>query len=818
MAIDLATKLAAITDYYGVGTIWDKMSITGLSAEQINAMYNALPASSFQVDRTASGVILGRNYTNPFELPVVPGSDFDSNIPGGQYSGGNTFTGNIPANLVVDPSTGLPVSQSAGPTTAAGSIIPAVADRISLAVAGVNIGARLGLSIDSLLYSSDPAWWDTHLPTVNPETWSNLVGQSAVGDFFLRTLFGISNDNMTGYISADALAYYYQMLRDAGAWDEGVPGIFPDYDALAGRLTYTWSNINMNMPQYGYYRSSFTYAERIRLYTFTGDSSVIWLSACNSATDNNVVLIAFSKTYNATATLNIYFPNSGTTSTYDYHCTSGITGTSWYYFVYTGNTYVSYINSLSDLPSSSAGMNFILGSSETLMKVNSATNVNTVYKDMATILDNSTIGTLPVIPGISELPSSTPYPPTNITGTTPQQVKTQLQQEYPELFTDIVTERTMQEDGTIRDEDYIPIPWVIEGLNPDEPTTGEGKGQTDEEVDPITGEQILPTSEVDEPTQPPDTGTGDAPVPVLPTGSASSLWAIYNPTQAELNSFGAWLWSSNFIEQLKKLFNDPMQAIIGVHKVFATPSTGSSQTIKCGYIDSGVSAKTVTSQYTTVDCGKAVVREYFGNVFDYDPFTKISLFLPFIGIVPLNTADVMRGKVSVKYSIDVISGACLAEVTITRDSSGGILYTYSGSAIVSYPLSSGSYMGVVQSALTTAIGIGMGIASGGASAGLMAGSVLSGVTSARTNVQHSGQFSGCSGAMGGKKPYLIITRPQTRTPTNINKYTGLPAYAEGKLSEFSGYTKVKEVHVESQSAYSGEIEEITALLKSGVII
>ena len=93
--VDLGTKLNIITDYYGAGTIWDRMSIDGLSADQINAMYNSLPGQSFTIDRTPTGLNLGRNYNNPFELPVVPGTDFDSNIPGGSYGGGNTFTGNI---------------------------------------------------------------------------------------------------------------------------------------------------------------------------------------------------------------------------------------------------------------------------------------------------------------------------------------------------------------------------------------------------------------------------------------------------------------------------------------------------------------------------------------------------------------------------------------------------------------------------------------------------------------------------------------------------------------------------------------------------
>lgn len=777
--VDLATKLNIITDYYGAGTIWDRMSIDGLSADQINAMYNSLPAQSFTIDRTPSGLNLGRNYTNPFELPVAPGTDFDSNIPGGSFGGGNTFTGNVPANLVTDPNTGLPVRQTAGPTTAGGSILPAIADRVSLAVAGVNIGARLGLAIDSALYRLNPSWWDANLPTVNPETWNSLVGINPIGDFFLRTLFGITGNNMTGYISADMLAYYYQMLRDAGIWGTG--GIdYPQKTLLDFPTGYDFPLSTSATPIIIHYGSPTGYAR-----TLTG-SNIITLSYSKSLSFNTFCFFSLSPIY----------VNGEPIGPYE----TGVTRISQ-------TPYTIYLTSLGQqYMDVDCGINIF----------HSDANLLAAARDIANILLDGTVSG--GVDGAKPMQDATQYPPTNITGTTPQQVKQQLQQEYPDLFTDAVTEKTMQDDGSVTETTYVPIPWVTDGLNPEQPTTTDGRDQTSTDVDEETGQQVLPSTPTDQQTQPPDTGEGSTPVPALPSGSASSLWAVYNPSQGELNSFGAWLWSSDFVEQLKKLFADPMQAIIGVHKVFATPHTGGAQNIKCGYLDSGVSASVVTSQYTTVDCGSASLREYFGNVFDYDPFTKVSIFLPFIGIVPLNTADVMRSTVSVKYKVDVITGACLAEVSISRDGGGGILYTYGGSAIVTYPVSSGSYVGAVQAALSTAIGIGSAIATGGASLGASAGMVLGGLSHAKTQVQHSGQFSGSSGAMGGKKPYLIVSRPQTRTPSKIGEYKGIPSNAIHKLSSCTGYVKVNEIHVISKTAYDNELQEIESLLKAGVII
>ena len=315
---------------------------------------------------------------------------------------------------------------------------------------------------------------------------------------------------------------------------------------------------------------------------------------------------------------------------------------------------------------------------------------------------------------------------------------------------------------------------------------------------------------------PPDTGDGDSPTIITPTGGASALWSVYNPSQAEINSLGAWLWSSNFVDQLLKLFSNPMEAIIGLHKVFATPPISGTGSIKVGYLDSGVSANLVSAQYTEVDCGTVNCFEYFGNVFDYDPHTKVNLYLPFIGIVPLNVADVMRGVVGVKYGVDVISGACLAQVSVTRDSAGGVLYTYGGDCSVRYPVSSGSYMSMVSGILSIAGGIAATVATGGAAAPAIMGAAA-GVGRLHTDVQHSGTISGNSGAMGAKKPYLIISRPQTAMANDYQKLQGIGANSKQTVYNMTGFFKMDDVVLTNvTTATKEELEELRALLKTGV--
>ena len=407
------------------------------------------------------------------------------------------------------------------------------------------------------------------------------------------------------------------------------------------------------------------------------------------------------------------------------------------------------------------------------------------------------------------MPNSTQYPPTHITGTTTDEVLQQLKQEYPDLFNDSIHTSTLQDDGTIKDDEYVPIPWAdIDNKLDDQVVTGD-KQQTDTQIKP----QIFINIPTDT-TNPPDTGEGNASPFVMPTGNASSLWAVYHPSQSQLNAFGAWLWSSDFVDQLKRLFNDPMQAIIGVHKVFAPIPTGGSQTIKCGYLDSGVSSPTVSSQYTEVNCGTVNCREYFGSVFDYDPHTKVSIYLPFIGVIPLKVSEVMRASITVTYGVDVITGACLAKVKVTRDGGGAILYSYGGSCACHYPISSGSYAGIISGIVTSAIGIAGGIMTGNPLSAI--GGAMAGLHQAHTDVQRSGGFTGCSGAMGPKIPYLIIDRPQTRLAADFEAYQGKPANSTQFIGDCSGFVRVTEVHFSAPGVFDEEAREVESLLKAGV--
>ena len=324
--------------------------------------------------------------------------------------------------------------------------------------------------------------------------------------------------------------------------------------------------------------------------------------------------------------------------------------------------------------------------------------------------------------------------------------------------------------------------------------------------------------------------TGKTPTPILPvvppiSSEADGLLHVYNPTSAQINEFGRWLWttfSGDLIDTIAKLFNNPMDAVIGLHELYCTPSTGSTTTIKAGFLDSGVTSRLVDSRYTEINCGAITVPEYWGNYLDYSPYTKVYCYLPFIGIVELNTDDIVGHGVQITYKIDSYNGSCVAMITTAKkQDEESVVYQFSGNCSVEVPITSGM-KSALQSALigaaTCAIGAGaVGVAGSALATAAVAGGMKRGLNSKNT-VAHSGTFGSSYGAMGIKKPYIIVKRPVQKVVHGYNKNYGYPAHSMVTIGNCSGYLRCRDFEVISSTATEEEKKRIEVLLKEGVYV
>lgn len=451
---------------------------------------------------------------------------------------------------------------------------------------------------------------------------------------------------------------------------------------------------------------------------------------------------------------------------------------------------------------------------------------NDVYKYLAWVLIYGEFDSLSDVEGISKQDGAT-YPETDKS----------LQDTYPDWYNQSL--QTVNPESTPQNVTYnIWLPVTIPTTDPTQKegdtTATQPQAQTGENpkdnpnvinkliyaIQQLTETMTKPDGDTPvlpptDPSTPTDTGDTPPSIPPVTSGSANGLWKVYNPSEGQLQAFGAWLWSSDIVDQIVKMISNPMNAIIGLHALYATPATGGAQSIKAGYLDSGVSAPVVTNQYTSIDCGSVIVPEAYKNALDYD-YTNVSVYLPFIGIVPLNTREVMGSKISIRYRVDVLTGTCLATISVSRQSSNAVLYTFSGNCAVQIPLTSGNYGTLLTGLLSAVGGVAASVATGGAAIPAVAG-VGSAIVNARTNVSRTGNLGSNAGALGVRIPYLIITRPIAYDAENYSDYYGYPANKTVILSSVSGYTRCKSVHVEGLPATEEEKTMIETALKNGVI-
>ena len=399
-------------------------------------------------------------------------------------------------------------------------------------------------------------------------------------------------------------------------------------------------------------------------------------------------------------------------------------------------------------------------------------------------------------------------------------IKNKLKNTYPDWFNNGFTSNEYDPTtDTIVENNYIPL--TLPTQNPlthdlDNPEYNQEKAQ-EGKPDPKNETQTQPLIQNEPnipPVSPPTPTPSDNGGGLVGSGSNNGLWSIYNPTINELKSLGGYLWSSNIIEILQKFLNNPMDCIISLHMIYATPSTNDKQNIILGYLDSGVSANVVVNQFINIDCGSVNTVEYFGDARDYvSPYTDVECYLPFIGIVKLKTEDIISSNINIIYTLDVLTGAILCKIFVTKNGAKQQLYTFNGNASVQIPLTGSDRTRLLSGAITGAVA---GITAGGL-IGAVAGSVAGGLMGG-TSIERSGNFSANSGALGIKKPYLIISRKTPYDADNYNDYYGYPSNKTVVLNSCKGFTRVKDIHVNIPNATNEEKNEIETLLKNGIII
>lgn len=331
------------------------------------------------------------------------------------------------------------------------------------------------------------------------------------------------------------------------------------------------------------------------------------------------------------------------------------------------------------------------------------------------------------------------------------------------------------------------------------------------------------------------TGGGVVNVPGFPglTATSTGIIGLFAPSAAQMQALASYMWTDfggqgtttedilkEIVEALKRSISNPLDYVIGLNIIPSQGlSIGESAVIRFGFISSGVSMPRLSNQYFTVDCGSLDFDPICGDTFlDYAPYSKFSIYLPYIGVKEVDANDFVGHTIGVVYHGDTVTGGVTAY--ITKD--GSVMYQYSGCCALNIPLSSDNWGNTISGAVQIATSI-VGAAASGGAAGI-AQAAVSGVASVAANpsmlspqVAHSGAVSGGAGCMAVQYPFVIREAVRFHSTEYFNTLAGYPAFYYRSLAEVSGYTKVLEIHLRGMTATQEEVDEIETILKQGAI-
>ena len=332
---------------------------------------------------------------------------------------------------------------------------------------------------------------------------------------------------------------------------------------------------------------------------------------------------------------------------------------------------------------------------------------------------------------------------------------------------------------------------------------GEGDGESDDGYDD-------PSDDID-PTDPP-----------TPYGCIGALNTSYAMSVSRTNLFGQYLWTAGLFTNIKLMNNSPIENVLSC-KYYPMGFSGTDEKIKLGNVETDVlGAKISTGSTYTYDIGSITVPQKYGSFLDYEPYTSVNIFLPFIGFQSLPTSMIMGKTLNVQYGLDIISGVCKAMIFVD----GIEILSFSGQMGIDIPISAQNRgqieLGYISNMATTALSVGATVASGGATGWALASQIGGGLL-ASANSQYrtstSGSFSPATSACETLQVYLIIDRPIWQDLNGFNHAYGRMCCLTKRIGSLSGFTVVNQnVDLSGIECLDEEKEEIKSLLTGGIFI
>lgn len=312
----------------------------------------------------------------------------------------------------------------------------------------------------------------------------------------------------------------------------------------------------------------------------------------------------------------------------------------------------------------------------------------------------------------------------------------------------------------------------------------------------------------------------------LPENTGSGyLTTTYTIGDANLRLFGQFIWSDGYQPLTKN--SSPIENIVSLVNLPLSITGGETDTIAVGASDSGVSGEKHHSIIKKYSAGPVTLLRAYNNFFDFEPYTKVSIYIPFIGFRELSPTQIYGKVLSIEFNVDITDGSLAAEVWRGVGSDRQLLDIYYGNCAIGLPLTSTNAQEKRSNAIQGAISItGSGISAamnaatgniGGTIGGVV--SIASGVASLamqKTHYTTKGSLGGgiCFG--NPMMPFLVVDKPLFTIPAGYGHQHGFRCDKTTYLSQASGYTVVDDLVLNGVPCTDEEAGMIKELLQAGV--
>lgn len=318
-------------------------------------------------------------------------------------------------------------------------------------------------------------------------------------------------------------------------------------------------------------------------------------------------------------------------------------------------------------------------------------------------------------------------------------------------------------------------------------------------------------------------------------GTVGVFNRCYAVNSDELKGLSNYLWNvdeetfDTILKGLKLIGVNPIDAIISVIMFPFEIATGTASKIRIGVVDTDITGVPINFNATQVfDLGTCYFYRKYKNYLDYEPYTTASLYIPYVGVIPISVAEFTKKYINVKMAVDLLTGS--GQVVVYA---GGIPVIYRNCKIGCQIAVTGqdssriasNYINAVTELASGVAGVAGGIASGNAmgaigSAANLAKGGLDFYTAGNVPIESRGCDSPQCGFFMPQRCYLIVNRPRVYEidESIYAKSVGIACYETGSIGSFHGFSKFENVKLDISVATEEEKEQIKSLLASGVYL